>query len=78
MGGDQARREVDQRAYDAYVQADNRAAASTTANALARIYLESGNVKKAEEKLAESKKLLDEKLISRVQFEQGELALAGV
>ena len=38
-----------QRAYDAYVQADNRGAASTTANALARIYLESGNVRKAEE-----------------------------
>jgi tetratricopeptide (TPR) repeat protein len=38
-----------QRVFDAHVQADNRGAASTTANALGRIYLESGNVKKAEE-----------------------------
>ena len=33
------------------------------------------NVKRAEEKLAESKKLLDQGLISRVQYEQSELAL---
>lgn len=33
------------------------------------------NVKRAEEKLAESKKLLDEGLISRVQYQQNELAL---
>jgi tetratricopeptide (TPR) repeat protein len=38
-----------QRVFDAYMQADNRAAASTTANALGRIYLESGNLTKAEE-----------------------------
>lgn len=38
-----------QRAFDALVQADDRAGASTTANALGRIYLESGNLQKAEE-----------------------------
>jgi tetratricopeptide (TPR) repeat protein len=37
------------RAFDADVQADNRAAAAGRANALGRIYLESGNVQKAEE-----------------------------
>jgi hypothetical protein len=35
------------------------------------------NVKKAEEKLDVSKKLLDEGLISKVQFEQNELAVKG-
>ena len=38
-----------QRAFDAQVQADERATASGLANALARVYLESGNLKKAEE-----------------------------
>ena len=38
-----------QRVFDGQVQADDRAAASTTANALGRIYLESGNLQKAEE-----------------------------
>src|SRR5688572_25353543 len=37
------------RAFDADVQADNRGAAAGRANALGRIYLESGNVQKAEE-----------------------------
>jgi len=37
------------RAFDADVQADDRAAAAGRANALGRIYLESGNVQKAEE-----------------------------
>ena len=38
-----------QRAFDADVQADNRAAAAGRANALGRIYLESGNLEKAEQ-----------------------------
>jgi tetratricopeptide (TPR) repeat protein len=38
-----------QRVYDADVQADERAAAAGRANALGRIYLESGNVQKAEQ-----------------------------
>ena len=38
-----------QRVYDADVQADERAAAAGRANALGRIYLESGNVAKAEQ-----------------------------
>jgi tetratricopeptide (TPR) repeat protein len=38
-----------QRAFDAAVQADDRNAAAGRANALGRIYLESGNVRKAEE-----------------------------
>ena len=38
-----------QRAYDADVQADERGAAAGRANALGRIYLESGNVAKAEQ-----------------------------
>ncbi len=38
-----------QRAFDAAVQADDRGAAAGRANALGRIYLESGNVRKAEE-----------------------------
>ena len=38
-----------QRAFDADVQADDRAAAAGRANALGRIYLESGNVQKAEQ-----------------------------
>jgi tetratricopeptide (TPR) repeat protein len=38
-----------QRAFDAAMQADDRAAAAGRANALGRIYLESGNVRKAEE-----------------------------
>jgi tetratricopeptide (TPR) repeat protein len=37
------------RAFDADVQADDRGAAAGRANALGRIYLESGNVQKAEE-----------------------------
>ena len=38
-----------QRAFDADVQANDRAAAAGRANALGRIYLESGNLQKAEE-----------------------------
>lgn len=38
-----------QRAYDADVQADDRGTAAARANALGRIYLESGNAQKAEE-----------------------------
>ena len=38
-----------QRAFDADVQADDRATAAGRANALGRIYLESGNARKAEE-----------------------------
>jgi tetratricopeptide (TPR) repeat protein len=38
-----------QRVFDADVQADDRGAAAGRANALGRIYLESGNVQKAEE-----------------------------
>ena len=38
-----------QRAFDADVQADDRAAAAGRANALGRIYLESGNLQKAEQ-----------------------------
>ena len=38
-----------QRAFDADIKADERAAAAGRANALGRIYLESGNVQKAEE-----------------------------
>ena len=38
-----------QRVYDADVQADDRGAAAGRANALGRIYLESGNVAKAEQ-----------------------------
>jgi tetratricopeptide (TPR) repeat protein len=38
-----------QRVFDAQVQADDRAAAAGTANALGRIYLESGNLAKAEQ-----------------------------
>jgi tetratricopeptide (TPR) repeat protein len=38
-----------QRVFDADVQADDRAAAAARANALGRIYLESGNPQKAEE-----------------------------
>lgn len=38
-----------QRAFDAFVQADDRPAAAGIANALARIYLESGDLQKAEE-----------------------------
>jgi tetratricopeptide (TPR) repeat protein len=38
-----------QRAFDAAVQADDRGAAAGRANALGRIYLESGNMRKAEE-----------------------------
>jgi Tfp pilus assembly protein PilF len=38
-----------QRAFDAQVQADNRAGAAGLANGLGRIYLESGNLRKAEE-----------------------------
>ena len=38
-----------QRAFDAEVQADDRGAAAGRANALGRIYLESGNLQKAEE-----------------------------
>jgi tetratricopeptide (TPR) repeat protein len=38
-----------QRAFDADVQADERGAAAGRANALGRIYLESGNIGKAEE-----------------------------
>jgi lipopolysaccharide biosynthesis regulator YciM len=38
-----------QRVFDAHMQADDRAAAAATANALARIYLESGNVQRAEQ-----------------------------
>ena len=38
-----------QRAFDADVQADQRAAAAGRANALGRIYLESGNLQKAEQ-----------------------------
>jgi tetratricopeptide (TPR) repeat protein len=37
-----------QRAFDAHVQADDRASAAATANALGRIYLESGNDARAE------------------------------
>jgi tetratricopeptide (TPR) repeat protein len=38
-----------QRAFDAQIQSDNRGGAAGLANALGRIYLESGNVKKAEQ-----------------------------
>jgi Tfp pilus assembly protein PilF len=38
-----------QRAFDAELQADDRVGAAGLANALARIYLESGNLRKAEE-----------------------------
>jgi tetratricopeptide (TPR) repeat protein len=38
-----------QRAFDAEVQSDDRAGAAGLANGLARIYLESGNLQKAEE-----------------------------
>ena len=38
-----------QRAFDAQVQADNRSGAAGLANALGRIYLESGNLRKAQE-----------------------------
>jgi tetratricopeptide (TPR) repeat protein len=38
-----------QRAFDAALQADDRGGAAGLANALARIYLESGNLKKAQE-----------------------------
>jgi tetratricopeptide (TPR) repeat protein len=38
-----------QRAFDAQIQADDRSAAAGTANALGRIYLESGNLQKAEQ-----------------------------
>jgi tetratricopeptide (TPR) repeat protein len=38
-----------QRAFDAQMEADNRAAAATTANALGRIYLESADPQKAEQ-----------------------------
>ena len=38
-----------QRAFDAQTQADDRAAAAATANALGRIYLESGDLAKAEQ-----------------------------
>ncbi len=38
-----------QRAFDAEMQADDRAGAAGLANALGRIYLESGNLQKAEE-----------------------------
>ncbi len=37
-----------QRAFDAQIQADNRSGAANFANALGRIYLESGNLQKAE------------------------------
>jgi tetratricopeptide (TPR) repeat protein len=38
-----------QRAFDAQIQADNRAGAAGFANALGRIYLESGNLQKAQQ-----------------------------
>ena len=38
-----------QRAFDAEMQADDRSGAAGVANALGRVYLESGNLKKAEE-----------------------------
>jgi tetratricopeptide (TPR) repeat protein len=38
-----------QRAFDAQIQSDNRGGAAGLANALGRIYLESGNVQKAEQ-----------------------------
>ena len=38
-----------QRVFDARMQADNRAGAAAAANALGRIYLESGNLQKAEQ-----------------------------
>ena len=38
-----------QRVFDAQIQADDRPNASATANAIGRIYLESGNLRKAEE-----------------------------
>jgi tetratricopeptide (TPR) repeat protein len=38
-----------QRAFDAQVQADDRAAAAGLANALGRVYLESGNLQKADQ-----------------------------
>ena len=38
-----------QRAFDAQVQADDRAAAAGIANALGRVYLESGNLQKADQ-----------------------------
>ncbi|HET9526854.1 MAG TPA: hypothetical protein VFO99_11840 [Pyrinomonadaceae bacterium] len=56
---------------DEYIKTTNEYKASL--EKLIAIY--ETKVKKAEEKLAQSKKLLDEGLISRVQFEQSELAL---
>ena len=38
-----------QRVFDAQIQADDRPNASATANAIGRIYLESGNLRKAEQ-----------------------------
>jgi hypothetical protein len=58
---------------DEYVKSTNEYKSSL--EKLIAIY--EANVKKAEEKLDVSKKLLDEGLISKVQFEQNELAVKG-